>query len=371
MERTESTRSTSISLPDEILAIIFIYACPSNKFQSRFSHARALDTIDYYRSHEREGLQYCTLPIVLSSVSSQWRRVSWSTPQLWRTLAVRVTNGTAEQVASLLCLYLQNSGNHPVSLELDFRQEPTMRVDRPRTPRSHTGVFTPYDTDPIKNVLFENKGWNISVLRLIAPPIEWFSLLGRLQQLELLLFGWPEEGANNPSPIDPAFGYLPCLRHLTIKGVWPDIETQPEAITTLDLESVPIDVCVAFLIRCPYLTEYHARRPLHPPHQSQHSVWLTTPDKSSAVEDILLDKHCTCLGYGIAELSSTSYPGAIRLEWLASQRSTTRFPAVLCSSSFIPETSRARRVPFPRSRRTSGRHIPRYSAGLASNASRM
>ncbi|KAF9255709.1 hypothetical protein L218DRAFT_311850 [Marasmius fiardii PR-910] len=97
--------SSAVSrVPTELWYEIFTLAC-------RFSEYRG----EYLSISSKE---MSALPLRLSHVSSQWRNIITSLPNLWSTLGVDFYV-MSKGMKKIIKLYLQNSGSHPLQLRTD------------------------------------------------------------------------------------------------------------------------------------------------------------------------------------------------------------------------------------------------------------
>ncbi|KAF9440043.1 hypothetical protein P691DRAFT_780158 [Macrolepiota fuliginosa MF-IS2] len=104
LRKVNTLRSATSSLPNEILATIFKFACPPIGFRKRVFRRGPDDSHDDdgYRdddwpipSREKEDLSYQCSPVVLGAVSNRWREIAWSAPGLWNTLAIELAYRTS------------------------------------------------------------------------------------------------------------------------------------------------------------------------------------------------------------------------------------------------------------------------------------
>ncbi|KAF5362205.1 hypothetical protein D9756_002698 [Leucocoprinus leucothites] len=168
-----------------------VHACPLTNIGLTLS----IDPGSFQR-----GLNGCATPLSLSSVSSQWRRVAHSTPQLWSTFTVKVRHGAVKQTASLIRLYLDKSGDLPVSIGLNLMQiyrRTICRADIQTLNIPPAAAFYPirsaFDTKPQRDV---------TALYLFAPPFELLSLCS-LPHLQQLWIEWPTELLHLPHRANP------------------------------------------------------------------------------------------------------------------------------------------------------------------------
>ncbi|KLO15339.1 hypothetical protein SCHPADRAFT_995945 [Schizopora paradoxa] len=128
------------SLPDELLAEIFSWCCPSISDQ---------DT----------SLAFAAL--LLSQVSSRWRRIAHSTPRLWNYTHLIVHDRDVKAVLNLLRIWTTHAGALDVLIDIEFHerwnypdsaplpelfQQCVRAVQKSRPDRIHCAVNTNLDT---------------------------------------------------------------------------------------------------------------------------------------------------------------------------------------------------------------------------------
>ncbi|KAF9447000.1 hypothetical protein P691DRAFT_707537, partial [Macrolepiota fuliginosa MF-IS2] len=103
LRRLNAIRSSTKSLPPEILTDIFQRVCSSDKDSGG---KRPKCTFEAF---------------TLGAVSTRWRTVAWNSPQLWNSVVLEPLNKTiADDLVPFLQLYLDNARSAPVNLRLDF-----------------------------------------------------------------------------------------------------------------------------------------------------------------------------------------------------------------------------------------------------------
>ncbi|KAF9440866.1 hypothetical protein P691DRAFT_686162, partial [Macrolepiota fuliginosa MF-IS2] len=95
LRRLNAIRSSTKSLPPEILTDIFQRVCSSLK-----------DSSGKYPQ------------FTLGAVSTHWRTVVWNSPQLWNNVLLEPLGMPVDSLAQLLQLHLDNAGSAPVTLRL-------------------------------------------------------------------------------------------------------------------------------------------------------------------------------------------------------------------------------------------------------------
>ncbi|KAF9442252.1 hypothetical protein P691DRAFT_637135, partial [Macrolepiota fuliginosa MF-IS2] len=61
--------------------------------------------------------------LVLGQVSTYWRQILLSTPQLWTTIHLNISWEGAESEATFLGRFLDRSGNLPLTLSFQYHDE--------------------------------------------------------------------------------------------------------------------------------------------------------------------------------------------------------------------------------------------------------
>ncbi|KAF9443240.1 hypothetical protein P691DRAFT_425822 [Macrolepiota fuliginosa MF-IS2] len=248
-------------IPSEVLSLIFQRACPPIAFESREFDASALSEKSHISGfHDTSNFEANGpyFPITLSAVSSHWRQVAQSTPELWTTIAIEVRERTATNHASLLSHYLENAKALPFSVELDLRREQQLKfITKPDT------ISVEDAMQPIQAVLFsQDYAHKISNLRLIAPPHSWVSLIpssfGRLEDLSI---GWSARiCASAPVAGWLDFTNMHHLRRVRIAGeIWPILPSMQ--ITKLDLSGLPGNLTILIISQCVNLKECRVYNP--------------------------------------------------------------------------------------------------------------
>ncbi|KAE9404097.1 hypothetical protein BT96DRAFT_438501 [Gymnopus androsaceus JB14] len=118
-----SLNSPIRKLPNEVLALIFDYACEWNVLQ------------EFPWTFDEEAQTKLTLPIItylpalsLSSTCSRWRSVAKSSPSLWSRLKLEISAkyaepGVLDAFIAAVDLFLVCSNQNPLEIDLDIRGE--------------------------------------------------------------------------------------------------------------------------------------------------------------------------------------------------------------------------------------------------------
>lgn len=251
LRRLNSAQAATRTLATEILSLIFQHACP-------------------HISLDREGRMYNPrgwysrrfFPLTLGHVSHHWRRVAWSTPQLWTALSLHVhLRAKIKNTIAFLELYLINVSNLPISLDLDL----------PPTPDSRKSFKA------ITNVLFRPEySQKIQFLQVSNAPLGWahsFSGFSRLGHLSL-------DGHTQETSSELLLTDVPSLSRISLRNVDSRIILPWASITVLELNSVTIDICTELLSRCLNLVRFRSAN-LHRPRHAWHgdATTLSTNDK--------------------------------------------------------------------------------------------
>ncbi|KAF5349244.1 hypothetical protein D9756_009470 [Leucocoprinus leucothites] len=253
------------SLPTEVLMHIFKCAAPPIEFER--PKLSKWDEDPYDNSSPWSGPQkYARIRFVqkLAAVSALWHSAVYSTPELWTSVAIKLSPRKMEAKLSLLNIVFQNCGSLGVDLKLKFKH----------FPRYHH-----YDPVP-KGLLhlLQTHTSRLKALRLEDPPSGLCRQFeGRYTNLECLDVSWSPATAPIFSTINAESA--PALRKLSLKSV-NNLVLQWSAITSLNLTEVSVDICALILLNgwSPNLTEFFCRSPA-PPHR--HMPDLTIPVKPS------------------------------------------------------------------------------------------
>lgn len=272
-------------LPSHILSLIFQYTCPPINFSSRNFDCATLDDDFHYTppqdiSNPEANGPY--VPIILGAISSHWRQIAWTTPEIWTTIVIEIRERTAHSHASLLQLYLRNVQSIPFSVELDFRREQKFHS------KEIDGFPVPASTFPsalqsIAEVLFtpENAA-KIKTLRLIAPPHEWLPTVSTMFPcLEALSLGWPLSLGREPSggqrQLIISASNFPVLRSLRIHNLENFTFEGPRLpyLVEISLAHLAMYKCLAVLSLCMHLKKCHLYHPRHTARDNKVSEPIT------------------------------------------------------------------------------------------------
>lgn len=214
-------------------------------------------------------------PLTLAAVSSRWRAVAVSTPQIWTNLALdNISTRTQLSAASLLRLYLQNVAHAGFMGFLNFKPHwkevrcmTDLQVSRECIKMHENIVQT---LEPIRAVLFSNYSRRITVLRMNAPPPCWLPQFpGKFVKLRELFLGWPVGYEAVPSTAI-SFPQIPQLQNVRIQYMKLSVaEATWSSLTRITLTAIPYDVCVHILTQSPNITLFHSLGALIPESQTR------------------------------------------------------------------------------------------------------
>ncbi|KAF5352816.1 hypothetical protein D9756_006141 [Leucocoprinus leucothites] len=240
LQRLNYLQSTVSVLPPETLALIFKSACTANTYNSRHSVGitsitplpRAFD----WEEDEKAGSvkpYHCT-QLILSAVSSRWREVTHSTPQLWATLELDGSKErTVKQQFTILRHFLHYSRQLPFSLSVRFARQSFL-------------------LDETMGLIYKNKN-RIQSLRLVQAPESWMQhvpLLPYIAEFHAKYCLWAELQVPGK------------CSHLTVDEHYGDVRLMTyHTLTVLRLRRVSVDVALNLLRQCPNLIEYRNREP--------------------------------------------------------------------------------------------------------------
>jgi hypothetical protein len=144
------------SLPFETLSIIFEFACSAPGLHSRALafHTRNQDGRATKATVDSENIERDHFQLVIGAVSSQWRSIVQTSPWLWTSIQLEVSQVSAEQRAAFLRLSLTNSKWTPISLSLhyadDFESSPSLLIHETVDPLMIESFFKAWESSPHK-----------------------------------------------------------------------------------------------------------------------------------------------------------------------------------------------------------------------------
>ncbi|KAJ3576549.1 hypothetical protein NP233_g362 [Leucocoprinus birnbaumii] len=250
-------------LPNEILAKIFKYACPAIDFDKRIVCRGTSDClVDYWfdddqPTTDREFRAYGSgppkkparfSPTYLGAVSSRWRHIAWSTPQLWTSKVVKFDKKTdAARQLDILRLYCTNVGTMPLEIELDLR------------PLKRKEIL-----QAVSELLFTHLCQKLHLLRIRGAPNAWTPLFSNVAfpYLQELSIGW--EWSYGPLPF--SFGIPGAILQQ------PPII--PLSIRILHLHHVRASVCANILLLSPWIEELYCYSCKDDAEEDEEEVWL-------------------------------------------------------------------------------------------------
>ncbi|KAF5362095.1 hypothetical protein D9756_002706 [Leucocoprinus leucothites] len=222
-------------LPSEILSLIFE--------DSIFLNCREPDEDKRWESE---------LPVVqvLGAVCSTWRQVAWSTPALWTDIEIDFKSSDIRPQACLMKLYLENSGELPLSLSLAYEEDMTYPVAQ--TTLVH----------PLVDKLIEEALWRVVSLHLSYPPSLslWLYHASEMASLDRL---WIYE-SRLTRDFELDLSNFSSLSVLDMWGVSGDVILPWNSITRLFLSQIPTEVCAQLLSQCPNLERFEMDSPVFP-----------------------------------------------------------------------------------------------------------
>lgn len=273
LQHLNASQASTRVFPQEILSTIFEHTCPPVDLGGRPFNT---ESVNRPEGSARTGGDIIPFsPIILGAVSSHWREVAWSTPQLWTSMSRDITMWNARSTANFLKLYLQNVSNMPFSLDLDFRNKRAPAV----TPRRRLGsrwlmdwgswsrpsdqpdyVTNPLPLEPLRDMIFVENPAKIIELRLNNPPTEWLTYFSsNLSKLETLFIGWSTKSDAESTADHFPFGSVPGLRKVTIYNTAaiitrPCLPLNPLTVTSLEIRKIQYPDAIHALLHFPNLS---------------------------------------------------------------------------------------------------------------------
>ncbi|KAF9454326.1 hypothetical protein P691DRAFT_788791 [Macrolepiota fuliginosa MF-IS2] len=353
LREANALRSATSSLPNEILATIFKFACPPIDFRKRV-FCRGPDDSDGddddddgYRdddwpipSREKEDLSYRRFPMVLGAVSNRWREVAWSTPGLWNTLAIEPTYRTVRKEATRLQFYLTNAKSFGFVLDIDLRRynEETEFFDEESPPLLEDIITGPekLSLEPLKAVVFGDMAKNIQTLRIAGVPESWIPDINRkaLNVVDLCLSC---DGHHLQSESSLVLQKFESLHHIHLVDMFP-LKTSPlpSNITTICLRGVQLDDCIRTLLQCTSLVEFYVRYPRDSSTSNPIPALLQEPLIRSTMKRFGWDNSGPSNSWNSALLQMVRFPNLRYLEWTDGPRRGTPKPEVDFFSNLPP-----------------------------------
>ncbi|EKM76427.1 hypothetical protein AGABI1DRAFT_131255 [Agaricus bisporus var. burnettii JB137-S8] len=212
LRRLNATSSSVGNIPTEILLHIFQLVCSATK--------------------TGQGTDSCP-QIILGAVSSHWRDIVRSAPELWEMFTVKVSRRNLQNTLPLLQTYLDNNGASFDAVQLDFA--PGMQ-----------NLHGENSTLSLREILLPEENRSIRAIALYSPPIGWLPAVQRCRSIKNLfmsLSNWNLMGSETP----PEFiGHLHWSR---------------SSLTVLHLKRVPINIGFDALLGCPNLIKFGCIEP--------------------------------------------------------------------------------------------------------------
>ncbi|KAF9450013.1 hypothetical protein P691DRAFT_849225 [Macrolepiota fuliginosa MF-IS2] len=237
---------TSI-IPAEILSLIFQFACPlPNVGFIAFSGRRTAGQ-DMQKAIKNSSHWYHTY-IILGQVSTYWRQILLSTPQLWTSIHLNIDDKTARSEAMFLGRFLNRSARLSLTLSLAYYYKGAVPTS--------TWVHGTVDTQLLENLL------RTETLYLKDPPSTWFSHFPFLTELTYIYL---DHIAAREGVLELSLTHSPNLHKLAVIDVTiPIILPSPCLVTSLNIRGVPFDNLFHLLTQCPNLAELFIGNSLSP-----------------------------------------------------------------------------------------------------------
>lgn len=263
-DRVNALQSLTRNLAPETLAIIFEYACLTNR--------SALGT------PSRDGFHPNHFQLTLAAVSSLWRQTVFSSPQLWTCISLRFNDWRL--MGGRLCLlrlYLTRSGILKLDIHFSFDNGGSQIYrgsSQNPLPQPNVLIHTSVDYVILNNL---NR---IRSLRLVAASPNWFLHTSQLSQLTTFSFVCDTNSQNSNTlrtlPL-ASFSNCPHLQELCLSGILSiDLHHGPHwsTITILKLYLVELNTSLTLLALCTNLVEYHNRFPRRGTTPTSSLPWL-------------------------------------------------------------------------------------------------
>ena len=242
--RLNSIAASTVVLPYEILSHVFKLVCPPLDVTA----TTELGSTPADSVAKHGGLTYPTMPLSLAAVSSQWRDIALTTPQLWSSAAFTLYQSRNIPNARALQALATRSAPCPLSLSLIFATTDEAR-DR-------LGNDIPPSLDVLRVFLSHSTRWGS--LKIDGLPPEWIPVLRQARNATPRLHHlWlcPYDNSREQQILD-IFTHAPHLRRVTLDNTFLSAILLPwSGLTHLKVSWVSIDECAEMLRRCPSLVE--------------------------------------------------------------------------------------------------------------------
>ncbi|KAF9442251.1 hypothetical protein P691DRAFT_630787, partial [Macrolepiota fuliginosa MF-IS2] len=227
-------------LPTETLSFIFQFVCPLPDFSPTTTSSPPLVGM---QSAIRDTSHWYHMYLVLGQVSTYWRQILLSTPQLWTTIHLNISCEEAESEAMFLGRFLDRSGNLPLTLSFQYHEGYTVPAS--------TLVHETVDAQLLENLPRTKK------LYVDNPPPAWFSRSSPyLMGLTDYYLGTVDEDRLS----EPSLARCPNIHTLTIFNVYAPIGLpSPCLVTILDVACASLDNIFQLLLQCPNLVQLYVR----------------------------------------------------------------------------------------------------------------
>ncbi|KAJ3562587.1 hypothetical protein NP233_g9480 [Leucocoprinus birnbaumii] len=253
-QRLNSLQSTARNIPPEILTEIFRLSASKSNIREPKSFSIDLRQV-----------------LKLGSISSQWRRIAWSSPQLWTTCLL-----SDDPIPPfIISLIFSNSRGSSVSAKADLDELSLESIEllfhRYRTRIRVLHVYLPDDEYEASST------WD-DIAPFFKAPAEWPSL----SELSVWL---PEMTPISGLLLQPdGDGALQRCKFKHENVSW---NIPMKQITILRLSHFPIDQCLYLLLQCENIEEFHCIDPsTHSPLLFSSSTLLTTSERPRVIPNV-------------------------------------------------------------------------------------
>ncbi|KAF5346265.1 hypothetical protein D9756_011269 [Leucocoprinus leucothites] len=251
LQRLNALNSPVNSLPVETLSTIFEFVCPPYDLDTRI-HLLTRDQSKFSPKPDNavDLMEPEHLQLVLGAVSARWRSVVRATPRIWTSIVLDVSTTDTEHTSAFMRLCLENSGQLPICLTLDYS------VD---FGHSDPGVLVHESVD---HLVIDNLS-RCRGLHLTHPPAAWFSHFPSLSQLaDCSIDGHRQFGTElvlpRATPLRRFAIRVPERRAQTL------LQLPWSGITSLAISQMEFQYAAQMLLNCPNLIEFRccqSRRP--------------------------------------------------------------------------------------------------------------
>ncbi|KIM48318.1 hypothetical protein M413DRAFT_228114 [Hebeloma cylindrosporum] len=218
-------------LPPEIISLIFTFCIPD------------------FRDYDPETFvkEDPPIPFLLGAICRSWRSIAWSTPMLWSSLSLHLSNQNFGVLVDLMKEWLCRSGELPLSVRLSCDPMSGDHSDAiHRTGKRHISQMIRIISDSYSHRL------HALDLRIPVTFFEGFHMLQSNSILESLFIDPPDGQSDSEHTLN--LESTPRLRHLHLSSVYLQcVQIQWTNVTHVHASAFYADECLEILRLAPQL----------------------------------------------------------------------------------------------------------------------